>query len=363
MMCGGGDSSGCGAVNSSEYSTALGIPVAAFGTFLYFTLAVLFSFLPFQNPQVRQLGIRLAFAVITIALLVDLVYLGIQIFLLDRFCTLCILTYVVTGALFLLTFRTGKAKPWTDILSALRTREGALFLYSTAIVAAILSAAVYTSNKALANADARKVGQRLNDQAIAEFGTSPVQTLHLDGASSRGDTGAALQVVIFSDFLCPWCASTAEFFKQRMPQWKDRVRVTFMNYPLDPLCNPHQKSGQHAGSCWSALGGLCAEEQGKFWEFHDRIFDNQPQNPTGQDIMKIAFQVGIDTNVMKACMLSATMRGKVQTQIEEGQRLGVTGTPRIFINGKLLPKLSSLTAVLRSESARLGIRPLENLEE
>ncbi len=363
MVCGGGENSGCDVVNAGGYSSFVGIPLAAAGAYGYFGLALLFGYLMFQGPEIRQFGVRLGLVIVSVALAVDLLYLGIQYLVIDRFCALCLVTYLLTGILFLLIFPKRKGAAGGGFLSIYQTREGKSFLFSITSTAVMLGVAVFMTNAALGNSDPRTMERRLTDQVLAEFEASTLVSPATDGAPFLGSAEAPLQIVIFSDFLCPWCGTAAKFFEQHMPRWKDRVRVTFMNYPLDQLCNPYQRPSLHAGSCWSALGGLCAREQGKFWEFHDRIFREPPKDPTGADIMKVGYQVGIDTNVMKNCMTSTAMRKQVQTQIEEAHRLGVTGTPKIFINGRLLPKLASLTAVLRTEAERLGIAPLENLDD
>lgn len=169
--------------------------------------------------------------------------------------------------------------------------------------------------------------------------------------------------MIYSDFLCPWCRQTALFFNQHIGKWEGKAVIYYKNFPLDPLCNKHTSSEEHRGGCFAALGGLCAEQQGKFWEYHDRAFERPPLDGRDRGVINIAHEIGLDTAAFKSCLASTPMQQAVQRQIEQAFAAGINGTPRIFINGRKLPKINYLTAILAYEAKRLGLPPLEGLNE
>jgi protein-disulfide isomerase len=193
--------------------------------------------------------------------------------------------------------------------------------------------------------------------------SSPRVAIDVAGDPMVGPADAPIQIVLFSDFLCPWCRQVAEDIQQNFLKWNNKVAIHYKSFPLDKFCNPTIGKTLHAGSCWTALGGVCAQEQGKFWEYHDAVYAAQPENPTGRDVLRLAASAGLDTAQMKACMLQVSSQGKVRKLIKDAAALGVTGTPVIYINGHRLPRLAYFSYVLRRETERLGLPPLEGLDD
>lgn len=115
----------------------------------------------------------------------------------------------------------------------------------------------------------------------------------------------------------------------------------------------------HAGACWVALGGVCAQEQGKFWPYHDKVFGSTLTNPGRDDVVKLAGELGLNTSAFEACIASPLAKERVAADIQEARKVGVTGTPTVFINGKKLPGLNSFMVAIDKESKRLGLPPLQ----
>lgn len=364
MLCGGEDAgSGCGAVASSPYATFLGIPLAAFGAFFYLFLAYLFMVVHFTDQEVRPTGVRLGFLAVSAAMGVNVVLLALQAFAVGAFCRACIITYVLAAGIFVVLFPQRKVVGAGGVRLSLVSPKARMFSFTVSSGAVLLGAAVVMTAISFSFQDPRKLEGRLVAQGVEEYYRSPAVILNTEGVPVLGRPGSPINVVVFSDFLCPFCRQTAQYFSRHVPQWEGRVVVYFKNYPLDKLCNSHQSSAAHAGACWAALGGLCSAEQDLFWEYHDRVFDDPPKNASGADFMEVAHSVGVDTVRMKECMLSTPMRKKVADEIEEGFALGIDGTPRVYVNGKLVSHLNYLTGVLRSEADRLGLDPLEGVDE
>jgi uncharacterized membrane protein/glutaredoxin len=363
MVCGSDAAGGCNAVNRSEYSSLLGVPVASLGFWYYLAMALVLLLASLSNAGAKDLAGWFCFLGVCVALAVDVALLATQVFLLKAFCTLCLSTYAITLLLFffLRPYRgRGGRKKLSELMKA---PEWKMLLVSWIAGVVLLLFAVVAGSMVLAYRDPTKLEERFAEAAIAEFLQSPEQNFDLRKTESLGAANASIKVVIYSDFLCPYCRQTAQWFQQHMPQWKDRVALYYKNYPLDHFCNPYEKGSTHPGACWTMLGGICAGEQGKFWDYHDRMFTVFPKNPSSDAVVKIGAEAGLDTNAMSTCMHQVQMQRQVREQIEDAHNAGITGTPRIFINGRKLPKITYLSAILASEAKRLGLTPLEGLSE
>ena len=144
-------------------------------------------------------------------------------------------------------------------------------------------------------------------------------------APVKGPAGAPVQIVEYTDFQCPYCSRVQETLTKVFDTYKDKVALTFRDYPLDF----HQNSrGAH-------IAAHCAAEQGKFWEAHDLFFKNQHQL-AADDLKKYAGDLKLDMTKFNACVEAKKFDKDIQASIQEGQSLGVTGTPSFFINGRPL---------------------------
>ena len=181
-----------------------------------------------------------------------------------------------------------------------------------------------------------------------------MRTFNLKGAPFKGPADAPIRVVEFSDFLCPFCRQIAGAFAGYIPQSANRVVVYFKNYPLDPTCNTSLKQTVHAGACNVALGAICANDQGKFWPYHDRVFSSPPTNPQVSDVVSIAREAGLDAGALETCVNNPATRQRLGAEIAEGAQAQVQGTPTLFINGKKLPRLNDFTPDRRSRGGQDG---------
>lgn len=146
----------------------------------------------------------------------------------------------------------------------------------------------------------------------------------------KGDSKAKVTVIEFADFRCPFCE---QWFKNIEPNLiKDyvdtgKVKFAFRNYAfLGP------------SSTLAANAGECANEQGKFWDFHDYMYQNQPDESdtsmyTIDNLSQIAGNLGMDQAQFQSCLSSKKYDKNVSKDLSEGQTAGVSGTPTTFING------------------------------
>ena len=143
---------------------------------------------------------------------------------------------------------------------------------------------------------------------------------------SKGPASAPVTVIEFSDFQCPYCKQVVPTIEQAIAKYGDKIRVVFRQYPLTSI---------HPQAFKAAEASLCAAEQGKFWELHDRMFANQ-QKLGVDDLKKHAADLKLDTAKFNKCLDSGEKASVVQADLADGKKVGVTGTPAFFINGILL---------------------------
>jgi protein-disulfide isomerase len=162
-------------------------------------------------------------------------------------------------------------------------------------------------------------------------------------APSFGPADAKVTIVEFSDFECPYCSRAANVTTQIKEKYGDKVRFVFRQFPLS-----FHKSAQGA-----AEASLAAHSQGKFWEFHDKMFANQRALDRGS-LEGYAKDVGLDVGKFKTELDSKQHESRVQADLKMGGEVAVQGTPTMFINGKRVPNPTDFGAVSKAIDAALG---------
>jgi protein-disulfide isomerase len=152
-----------------------------------------------------------------------------------------------------------------------------------------------------------------------------VQNVEVGKAPVRGPKNAPITLIAFSDFECPFCGRVLPTLKQIEEQYAGKVRVAFKNQPLS--FHPNAKP--------AAMAALAAHEQGKFWEYHDKLFANQRALDRAS-LERYAQELGLDMGKFKAALDTNKYDGQVSADMSEASRLGVTGTPTFFINGRMI---------------------------
>jgi protein-disulfide isomerase len=136
--------------------------------------------------------------------------------------------------------------------------------------------------------------------------------------------------------------------------------VYFKNYPLDKECNESLPRSTHPGACQLALGAICAQNQGKFEAYHDRVFSAEGlQAPGAADVIRLAGEAGLNPAAMKGCLVDPATEAALDAQIAEGQRLEVRATPTLYVNGKQLPRLNDFVPTVDREAQKSGFPPLK----
>lgn len=191
---------------------------------------------------------------------------------------------------------------------------------------------VQSLEKKMAETSTSQPQQTQSGQRQIPQGKVSVNKGHLPPLGSKN---AKVEIVEFSDFQCPFCR---RFSKETLLQLKKeyvnsgKVAIHYRHFPL----------GFHESAEPAAIASECANEQGKFWEYHDKIFEEQDKegsgtiNFTADDLKRWAWEIGLATNLFNSCLDSQNNKDKVSQDTSDGQKAGISGTPTFFINGTML---------------------------
>jgi protein-disulfide isomerase len=166
-------------------------------------------------------------------------------------------------------------------------------------------------------------------QQAAEPTAIPRQVVTVnDSMSSWGAKNAKVTLVEFTDFQCPYCE---RFFKRTYTRLKaeygDKIQFVFRHFPLTQI---------HPDAENASLAAECAKEQGRFWEYHDVLFNNQ-NNLSRQALIEYASAVSVpDISQFTQCFDSQKYKAVISADLQAGDSYYVTGTPTFFINGNIL---------------------------
>ena len=133
-----------------------------------------------------------------------------------------------------------------------------------------------------------------------------------------------IEVIEYSDFQCPACGAAEPYVREIVSKYGDKIRFTYKQFPLTSI---------HPYAFKAAEASECSADQAKFWEYHDKLFDNQQKLDVGS-LKKYAEQVGLDTKLFNACLDSGAMSSRVSSDINEARSKGVGSTPTFFVDGK-----------------------------
>lgn len=168
-----------------------------------------------------------------------------------------------------------------------------------------------------------------------------------EGDATFGNKEAKVKVIIFSDFECPYCKALYESMRQVMIQYADNVFFIHKDFPLE----------FHSQAENVALAGNCALEQGKFWEYGDKIFSEQSkwQETTGTQRFKdYARSLGLKADQFNKCLDDKKYQNKIDTDKADATSFGISGTPAIFINNKFINGVVSTDDLKKSIDEELA---------
>ena len=167
-----------------------------------------------------------------------------------------------------------------------------------------------------------------------QFGPQISRSISVDDDPMKGNPDAAITIVEFSDFQCPFCAKFHENTLRQIEQnyiSTGKVNFVYRDFPIQSI---------HPNAIPAALASECADDQGKFWEMHDMIFENQR---SWQDLQIVqstslfkeyAVKINLDSDEFDSCLDSGKHIGEIQNDLDDGRAYGVTGTPGFFVGNE-----------------------------
>jgi predicted DsbA family dithiol-disulfide isomerase len=168
------------------------------------------------------------------------------------------------------------------------------------------------------------------------------------GRPSMGPSSAPVLLVLFSDFQCPYCRRFNATMKEVLKRYADSVQVVFRQFPLTNI---------HANAERAAEASLCAQAQGRFWDMHDLLFQNQ-NSLRDEDLKSQAGKLGLDAAAFNACLDSKRFSSTIDEDLRAAAAAGVEGTPALFVNGRFLygsRPLEEISGIIDEELAKKSI--------
>ncbi len=154
--------------------------------------------------------------------------------------------------------------------------------------------------------------------------TQPSAKVEVEGAERLGPVNAPVQIVEFADYECPYCQKVNEDLNKIRQQFGDQVSLVYKDFPL-PM---------HPLAARAAEAARCAGEQGKFWEFHDSLFETKKLQV--KQLKEEAGALKLDTDRFNHCLDGGEQVAPIKKDAAEGKRLGLEGTPSFFVNGHFM---------------------------
>lgn len=351
----GGGSSGCEQIALSKYSLIFGfIPLASLALGFYLSIFAL-ACTPFFNAKPTKDPFRIAFALSCLGVLVTLAMMFISFGVEKALCQWCMVLWLVNFALFFAT-----ALSLNEKFSAVFGQIGKIaeagsdtvtkFIVTIAVsfVIAVVGTLVVKGNMLKGSEDQYATPER----GVRRYMNAPLVKLPEQIVSGNAIKGSQandplLTIVKFSDFECPACQFAAKKLKPFILRNNNDVRLIYRNFPLDGKCNQYVPHGSHYHACNAAFAAYCAGQQGRFFAYHDAVFDNQ-SSLSEQVFVKLAKQTGLDMDKFESCRNSAETKQAIARDIEWAELVNIESTPTLIINGRKI-------------AGGLGLRELEGI--
>jgi protein-disulfide isomerase len=157
----------------------------------------------------------------------------------------------------------------------------------------------------------------------------------INGAPFKGSETAQVTIVKFEDFQCPYCKAVQPNYQEVLKRYDGKVRLVHKDLPLDQI---HPQARQ------AAEAARCADDEGKFWEYHDKLYASSPK-AAPEDLKLYAKDLGLKQDLFDQCLVSGKYKAAIQKDLKDAATLGLTGTPTFFINGRELSGAQSVEAI------------------
>lgn len=337
----------CEIVQASSYATILGMPISGLGMCLYILLALL-ALAVFIIPTLAPATAAFAWWLCLGSVVYSAFLAYVSSAVLRVWCPTCLVMYGINLILWFAWWTGGKVR----LNRLLRIPHFWRYAVTTLVVMGVGAIFLTAHAKSLRHVTAQQI-----KDAVYAFEKGSLYTLpsNFEQRPVWGNPNAKVTIMEFSDLECPFCKIAALNIIPNLQEYHDKVRVVFLNYPLDQSCNKNVQFAMHQNACLGAMAIMCAFKQGQFWEYSEDVFRNQRQIALPL-LTKLAEKHGLDMAQFNACVAEQQTLPLIQNDIEAGKQAAINGTPAIFVNGKSLrawriPEV--LRAVIDAELAKV----------
>ncbi|MBD3259335.1 thioredoxin domain-containing protein [Candidatus Woesearchaeota archaeon] len=164
-----------------------------------------------------------------------------------------------------------------------------------------------------------------------------------------GPEDAAVTIIEFGCFDCEFSAKAEPIIKKILDQYKDRIRFVYKDFPLETHPIAKEKS----------IAAACANEQGRFWEYHNLLYEKREETKTDSSLLQLAEQLDLDTEQFNECFEEQKYMETINQDCDSGARAGLEGTPTFFINDRKIvgPKpFKAFQKIIDEELATAGVK-------
>ncbi len=345
-MCAISEGANCQTVALSDYSTLLGSPVSVWAMAGYLFFAFLVVLTLFNLGSGYGLGLLGAMGLLFLGISVWLVIL--MSLIIHSICVLCVAIDFVNIFLLILSVLALRSvnKPffvtiWNDILTTFRKPLRLLLIASFGL--GLLGGGWVFGSWLVKLADAGPVlsAEEAGPQCDGKPGANPSGNTIQMGVNEQGHPwiGAATPLLVieeFTDYQCPHCRKAHRTIRQQLSKYPDTLRVYHRHFPLDQACNSMVTRPFHKKACEMSRMAICAQQQGRFWEMNDYLFENSAALVKDEaTYADIAARLELDGEKFSCCMNDIASNAVILKDVEDGIAAGVKGTPSFRIDGKL----------------------------
>lgn len=353
---------GCNSVFATRYATMLGMPTGWWGFLLYVGIALAVTFAALSKNKARAISTMAAVLIFALAAVLFSFYKAYHLVVLKTICPFCIGMYIMNIAIAVLLVR---ALRLTDdevgrflgqYFKSVVGRASSLTFAPQPVLFSALAISLFSLGY-IGLEKYQQVQQQsamIKSRLASHFAQQPV-TMDIDtSAAAWGNRNSKITIVEFSDFECPSCSRAANRFRDIIKDYQHEVQFFFLNFPLDKAINPNLSRQMHVNAGLAARAGVCAQQRGDFWSFHDDLFRQQKQL-SRELVIDLAKRRGWDVAEFESCLDDEATLHQVRQEIANGQIAGVRGTPTFFINGRVVKSWNIadlIHSIIREEHQR-----------
>jgi len=328
-ICDISDKFSCAVASASTYSEIFGVPLALLGAIvngllIAFLLGYKFSLFPDKAEEAMPTIIK---GLSLLIFATSIVMAAVSFLMVKSLCPFCVAAYVLSGVTLISVFMAlpGPLQFSATVMTWIPAALAATF---------VISLGWHTTNLVPYGGKELAKMTQLRIEDWQSKSSSPIQTV---SPLTYGDQASPMKIVEFADFLCSHCR-TAFPKLHTFVQSHANVTLEFQSYPLDGNCNEGLPASPDGARCYLARLSHCGGEQDKGWAMQEWMFENQASLTTSsriKDKLPEAIEgFEIDSKALESCVESEATFEIIKQQAALGKKLGIKGTPAIFVNGK-----------------------------